>query len=300
MTKREEQIKKKWAERDRVVKAITRDGHFRAAVVNNTNCIHAAQQRHGLDPVRTLILGRALAGATLMASFLKGEERVVVRADGDGQVRSVYAEALQLGEVRGYSLLNKEPNDTRQSPLGDGILKVQRILYGKQEPVTGIVELHRGDLTSDMGHYLTQSEQIPSAFVIDLAFKNDELVRQSVGLLIQSMPGARPEDIFRVYDTIDYLDRLTEFAERGYSPEEILKQVLPGEIDILGSTPVDFFCRCSMERFKDVLVSLSYEEVNSMEDNGHNELVCQYCGERYYLSHDDFTEMRERMLARRN
>ena len=130
-------------------------------------------------------------------------------------------------------------------------------------------------------------------------FDEDDNVRQAVGLLIQAMPGARPEDIFKVYDTIDYLERLTEFADKGYSPEEILKQVLPGEIDVLGTTPVDFFCRCSIDRFKDVLVTLSYDEIQTMEKDGHNELVCQYCGEKYYLSEGDFTEMRERMLAKR-
>jgi len=295
-----DRIKKQWAERDRVTKAISRDGQFRAAVVHNTVSVQNAQQRHKLDPMRALLLGRALTGATLMASFLKGEERVVVRADGDGQVKSVYAEALQVGEVRGYSSLNSSPEEARTSPLGEGILKVQRILYGKQEPVTGIVELSRGDLTTDMSHYLTQSEQIPSAFIIDVAFKDDELIRQSVGLLIQAMPGALPEEIFKIYDTVDYLERLTAFADKGYSPEDILHQVLPGEIDVLGTTPVDFFCRCSVDRFKDVLVTLSYDEITGMERNGQNELVCQYCGEHYYLSADDFTEMRERMLARRN
>ena len=91
-----------------------------------------------------------MTGATLMASFLKGEERIVVTADGDGQVKSVYAEALHAGEVRGYSNLNGDKSEEANSPLGDGILKVQRILYGKQEPVTGIVELRKGDVTSDM------------------------------------------------------------------------------------------------------------------------------------------------------
>ena len=295
-----DKIKKKWTDRDRVTKAISNDRQFRAAVLHSTVTTQNAQQRHKLDPMRALILGRALTGATLMASFLKGEERVVIRADGDGLVRNVYAEALQLGEVRGYCNLNSSPENSRTSPMGEGILKVQRVLYGKQEPVTGIVELSRGDLTSDLGHYLTQSEQIPSAFIIDIAFKDDELIRQSVGLLIQALPGALPEEIFKIYDTIDYLDRLTEFADKGYSTEDILHQVLPGDITILGSTPVDFFCRCSVDRFKDVLVTLSYDEVNSMESKGHNELVCQYCGEHYYLSHEDFTEMRERMLAKRN
>jgi len=296
----DESVKKKWESRDRVTRAMSKNGLFRAAVVHNTVCARTAQERHKLDPMRALLLGRALSGATLMASFLNGEERVVIVAEGDGLIRNVYAEAMQVGEVRGYAHLNGKPTDDRPSALGEGLLKVQRVLYGKREPITGIVELRRGDVSSDLGHYLTQSEQIPSTFVMDLSFNSDDLIEHSVGLLVQAMPGSRPEDIFLVYDTLDYLDRLTEFIKKGYTTEDILRQVLPGEIEVLSSSPVDFFCRCSMDRFKSVLQTLGYEELSAMQQAGHNELVCQYCNEHYYLSNEDFTELIESLLAKRN
>ncbi|MBI2793341.1 MAG: Hsp33 family molecular chaperone HslO [Ignavibacteria bacterium] len=293
-------VRKQWEQRDRVTRAITKNGMFRAAVVQNSTSARTAQERHELEPIHALILGRALAGSALMASFLQGEERVVVTAEGDGLIKFVYAEALQVGEVRGYVRANANPADNRRSALGEGLLKVQRVLYGRREPVTGIVELRRGDITSDLGYYLTQSEQIPSAFVLDVSFRDDDNINQCVGLLIQALPGARPEDIFRIYDTLDYLERLTEFADKGYSPEDILNQVLPGEIDIISTSPIDFFCRCSLERFKNVLLTLGVDELNAMHEGGHNELVCQYCNEHYYLSNDDFSELKEQVLARRN
>lgn len=293
-------VRKKWLERDRVVKAITKSGSLRAAAIHNVTSVQTAQQRHHLEPLRALVLARAITGATLMASFLKGEERVVLTADGNGLVKSVYAEALQLGEVRGFCIANNNAVADQDSPLGTGILKVQRVLYGKHEPITGIVELHRGDITTDLGHYLTQSEQIPSAFVIDTSFNEENVIAQNVGLLVQAMPGARPEEIFKVYDILDVLDRPTEFADKGYSPEDLLRQVLPGEIEVLGSSPVDFFCRCSLDRFKSVLLTLGYEEIVGMQQAGHNELVCQYCNERYLLQDADFTELLEQLLARRN
>ena len=292
-------LKRQWEQRDRVTKGIAKDGFFRAAVIHNSTATRTAQERHRLDPIRAITLARALTGATLMASFLKGEERVVIVAEGDGQVKTVYAEALQLGEVRGYVSQNSNPIE-RDSPVGEGLLKVQRILYGKHDPILGIVELKRGDITSDLSYYLTQSEQIPSAFVIDVAFDENDLIRQSVGLVIQAMPGARPEDIFKVYDAIDYMDRLTEFADKRYSTEDMLQQIMPFDVDIIGSTPVDFFCRCSLDRFKSVLLTLGISEITAMRDEGQNELVCQYCGERYYLSTEDFDQLREQLLAKRN
>lgn len=293
-------VKKMWQDRDRVVRAITQDGFFRATAIKSTNLVRTAQEMHGLEPLRAIILGRALTGAALLASFLKGEERVVVHLDGNGPISSVYAEALQLGEVRGYANLNATPDPEATSALGEGIVKVSKMLYEKFEPVTGIVEMRRGDVTTDLSHYLTQSEQIPSAFIIDVAFDEHDTVRQAAGLLVQAMPGARPEDIFKVYDLVDYLGSLSEFIDGGFTPEEILRQVLPGEIDITSQTPVDFFCRCSMDRFKGMLMTLGLDEVNAMQEERQNELVCQYCSKRYHLTDADFEELRSKLLITRN
>lgn len=295
-----QQIKKLWAERDRVTRAMTNDGLFRASVIHNTRSVRAAEEKHQCTPIGSLVLARALTGASLMASFLKGEERVVVTASGDGVVGSLYAEAMSIGEVRGYVTMNASPEVDRMGPLGEGLLKVQRVLYGEYEPVMGVVQLRRGDVTSDLSHYLTQSEQIPSVFVIDVDYNDNDTIRESAGLLIQAMPGARPEDLFAVYDTIDYLDRLTAFIDKGYTPEDILRQVLPGEITVVSSSPVDYFCRCSHDKFKSLLLTLGLDEVRSMRQAKQNELVCQYCSSKYYLSEEDFTELEERLQASRN
>ena len=294
------QIKKLWAERDRVTRAMTNDGFFRASVIHNTRTVRAAQAQHLLAPVSSLVLARALTGASLMASFMKGEERVVITASGDGVVRSLYAEAMSIGEVRGYIVNNATPIGDRLGPRGEGLLKVHRVLYGKYEHVMGVVELRRGDVTSDLSHYLTQSEQIPSVFVIDVDYDEHETIRESAGLLIQAMPGARPEHLFAVYDAIDYLDPLTSLIDRGFSTEDILRHVMPGEITVVSSTPVDYFCRCSQEKFTSILLTLGLDEVRSMRNDGHNELVCQYCSSKYHLSDDDFADLEERLQATRN
>jgi molecular chaperone Hsp33 len=137
-------------------------------------------------------------------------------------------------------------------------------------------------------------------FVIDVDYNQDETIRESAGLLIQAMPGARPEDLFAVYDKIDYLERLTAYIDRGSSPEDILREVLPGEITIVTSSPVDYFCRCSQDKFKSLLLTLGLDEVLAMRSAGQNELVCQYCASKYYLSDDDFIDLEQRLQAARN
>jgi molecular chaperone Hsp33 len=295
-----EDVKKLWSQRDRVTRAITKDGTFRAALIHNPTTVRTAQQKHALNPVESLMLARMITGASLLASYLKGEERVILTAEGDGLIRTVCAEAMQIGEVRGYITPNPEPAQDRDTPLGKGLLRVQRVVYGEYEPVTGIVELRRGDVTSDLSYYLTQSEQIPSAFVIDVAYDDDNMIRQSVGLLVQAMPGARDVDIFKVYDAVDYLGRMTEYTDNGYTPEQILRQIMPSDIDVVASAPVDFFCRCSKDRYKAALLTLGLDELLGMQQDGHREMVCQYCSSAYHLTDADFDEMITRLKALTN
>ena len=295
-----EDVKKLWKDRDRVVRAMTTDGLFRVAVMRSSVMSRIAQEKHELGPLESLLLARALSGALLMASFLKGEERVTISVEGDGEISMVYAEAMQVGEVRGYCRRNTKPAATFESPLGKGLLKVQRVLYNNFEPVTGVVALRKGDVTSDLSYYLTQSEQIPSVMIIDVAYDDTQAIRQAAGLLLQAMPGATTEDIFKTYDALDYLGNLTGYLEEGMSLEELATKVLPSEATIMASTPVDFFCRCSMDRFKSALLTLGLDEVDAMQRDGHRELVCQYCNAQYRLVDQDFAEMREQLLAQRN
>lgn len=297
----QDDVKKLWRDRDRVVRAMTENGLFRVAVMRSTTTTRKAQQQHDLAPLESLLLARALMGASLMASFLKGEERVTLNFEGDGAIATVYAEAMQVGEVRGYCRTRSGgTNEGQASALGQGLLKVQRVLYSNYEPVTGVVELQRGDITADLSYYLTQSEQIPSVFVLDVAYDEHHAIRQSAGLLLQAMPGATNEEIFAAYDAVDYLDRLTSYLDADMPLEEIAMKVLPSASTVTASSPVDFFCRCSMDRFKAALITLGYQEVLAMERDGHRELVCQYCSSHYDLSDQDFAEMKEQLLAQRN
>lgn len=88
--------------KDRLIKGITTDGHFKISVVKTTEVVKTAQENHQLSLLNTVILGRALTATMLLASELKGEERIRMRMDGDGPIGFIVAEANSVGEIRGY------------------------------------------------------------------------------------------------------------------------------------------------------------------------------------------------------
>ncbi len=300
------ELKQRFRQRDRVVRVLSLDGAFRAVAIKNTVVAQTAQQRHGLEPVGARLLAQALASASLLASFLKGEERIVVEVHGDGPVSTVAAEALQVGEVRGYVEYEQEqsngvPLAAHPYPLGrKGLFRIMRILYNHSEPVVSVVELQPGDIAVNLEYYFERSEQIPTVVQFDVTFDKSGFISTSAALLVQTMPGATPQEIYAVEERLRVLPPLSELLASGFMPEEILRQVLPGPFTVLNNTPVDFFCRCSRERFKELLTTLSYEEVQEMQRLGHNELVCHYCGERYRLTGQDFAEVLQRIQARTN
>jgi molecular chaperone Hsp33 len=300
------ELKQRFRQRDRVIRALTLDGAFRGVAINNTVVAQTAQQRHRLEPVGARLLAQALGAASLLASFLKGEERIILEAGGDGPIAAVTAEAIQVGEVRGYVQYAEERTDglplaAHPYPMGtQGLFRVLRILYNHVEPVVSVVELQPGDIVTNLEYYFEQSEQIPTAVRYDVAFGPDGTVTASVGLFVQTMPGATPRDIRVVEERLEELPPLTELLAAGVMPEELLRRVLPGPFTVLNNTPIDFFCRCSRERFKELLATLTYEEVEEMRRLGQNELVCQFCGERYRLEEEDFTDVLRRIQARSN
>lgn len=284
-------------QRDRVVKAMSSDGFFRVAVLKNTRTVLSAQERHLLSPLTAVLLGRMMSAATLLSSFLKGEERIIVEAMGNGIVGKVFAEALQVGEVRGYvehpsAMLDfSDPNINLSSALGIGLLRVTRVLYNQSEPAVGIVELKEGDINTDLAYYLTQSEQIPSAVALDVDVDSEGKVCSSGGLLIQALPGAPAEEILKIQQNIIDIGSITNLFTNGYNPDEVLKMIMPFELTDSKSSSVEFFCRCSLSKFKAALKTLDTEEILSMQKAGHNELVCQYCHNQYILTDADFEEL---------
>lgn len=300
-----EALKKQFHQRDRVVRVISKDGFFRAVAIKNTNSVATAQSRHNLDTLPAYFLGKAMTAASLMAAFLKGEERLSVEIQGSSVIKKVFAEAIQVGEVRGFvDMANTEemPDrlDSIESAIGAGTMRVARVLYNKSEPIIGVVELVQGDVATDLAYYYRQSEQIPTAVLLDITFDEQGMVKHSGGMLVQSMPGAKLEDVVRVAEKLYELAPITSFIEAGKNPEEIIRAAVDFEFDVVKTAPVDFFCRCSKETFLKRLVTLGSDEIKAMKNEGDQEVVCQYCNEKYIIDQNDFETMLVEIQAKKN
>jgi len=289
--------KKAFEFKDRLIKGITTDGHFKISVVKTSDLVKEAKERHGLSLLNTIILGRALTATMLLASELKGEERIRLRMEGDGPIGSLIAEANSLGEVRGYvanptvELNYTDSSTTFGEGLGLGVLTFSKTLYNEAEPRTSTIQLINGDVTSDIAHYLAQSEQIDSALILGVGMSNEGDVTEAGGLLIQKLPDAPEGQIDMLQERLASFPAVHKFFEDEQYIDDVMHKVMsPIKVKELSRQLVDFFCRCNKDRFLNALSMLNYDDLKDMKGESQ-EIVCQYCNNRENISKKEIAEL---------
>ncbi|WP_349409084.1 Hsp33 family molecular chaperone HslO [Pseudalkalibacillus sp. SCS-8] len=286
---------------DYLVKALAFNGDIRAFAVDTTEMIKEAQRRQGTLPTASAALGRAMTASTMMASMLKGEKnKLTVKIEGDGPIGVIIVDANMNGDTRGYVSnplvhfdLNKHGKlDVARAVGRNGHLSVVKDL-GMRDKFTGQVPLVSGELGEDFTYYFVSSEQIPSAVAVGVLVNPDNTILASGGFVIQVMPGAQDEMITFIEKRLENLDPVSKMIEAGHSPEQLLHNVLGEEnVKILETSPVQFKCTCSRERFADAIISLGVEEIESMiQEDGKADAKCHFCNESYHYTKEDLEKL---------
>jgi Disulfide bond chaperones of the HSP33 family len=269
-------------------------GRVRGALLHGTRMVNAMRANHGLGPAETLLLGRAYLFAALLGTTIKGEDRLVLRVDGNGPAEGFSVETTAGSEVRGWLFKNPVGELGESSPFGSGTLTVTRFTEGKAHPFVGSVELETGRLAQDLAAYYLKSEQTRTAF--DAGIELDAS-RRAVGagaLYLQALPGADEDFLGRVEDAIPFLPPIGKyFAEGGSAGAFLEANLAPLFPEIVGERGASFSCRCSRERFGSFLAASSLELLKDLAEKGPwpIETVCHNCGSAYHFPKDEIEAM---------
>ncbi|MCL5990683.1 MAG: Hsp33 family molecular chaperone HslO [Bacteroidetes bacterium] len=292
-------LKHKLINADRLISVIAQSGRFRASTVRNNITAQTAQEKHKLSKLPADYLAKHLTSATLISSFLKGEERIILDSSGS-VIEKVYTEAMPIGEVRGFIKLSNSIGTSEKSLLNGGFFKLSKILYDKGEPITGIIEIKSDNVEEIIEDYFLDSEQIPTYIKLDVGFDSDNKINSSSGIIVQSLPGTPIREMEEVRKKLKNSPSINELLKEESGLSLILKNLLPFDFDVTKTSRVDFFCRCSKENFISKLYTLPVGEIESMQSENHNELVCQFCNSHYYLDNNDFNKIIHDLSAKKN
>jgi molecular chaperone Hsp33 len=286
--------------RDRIAVFVLAAGQVRGALLNGTRMVNEMRANHGLGILETLVLGRAYLGIALMASGLKGSDRVAMQINCSGPIKGLSVEANAFGEVRGY--LKRVPIPVA-APLEDfdlsrffgaGLLSVTRTLQNAKQPFTGQVELRHGNVAQDLAHYYLASEQTRTAFNLSIKFDRDGEVTGAGGLFLQAMPRAEEPLTAELETIVHNFPSLGEVFAGEQTPDQVAAEVLAAYAPkLLSDRRVEFLCHCSRERLHRLLAMLPIEDLRDLRDNGPFpvEMRCHNCNTPYEFSREEMEEL---------
>lgn len=190
--------------------------------------------------------------------------------------------------------------DTIGDGLGIGLLTVTKTLYNEAEPHHSSTKLVSGNITDDLAFYMVQSEQIPSAILLDVGIDEDGKITEAGGLLVQRLPDAPEGKIDLLQDKLKSFPSIDSLLGNGDYIDDIMQKAMkPFSVKELDRQPVDFFCRCTRKRFVEALNLLSYEDLRKISDQGQ-ELVCHFCNTHYHISKHEIEDMMQVSKAKMN
>ena len=119
------------AQKDCLVRAISKDGFVNAVAVYTRGLTERARQIHHTSPVATAALGRALAACSMMGNALKDNgASVTMQIKGDGPLGTILTVSDSEGNVRGYV----------QNPAVDLALREDGKLDGLEDQLTELTK----------------------------------------------------------------------------------------------------------------------------------------------------------------
>ncbi|HDK7176899.1 TPA: Hsp33 family molecular chaperone HslO [Clostridium botulinum] len=283
--------------KDRLVKAIAKDGQVRIIGAITTELVNEGVKLHNCAPTAAAALGRMLTAGALMGTTLKSEkDTLTLQIHGGGIAKGVVVTSYADGHVKGYignPTADIEPNSKGKLDVSGIIGKNGNLLVirdmGLKEPYIGQVPIYTGEIGEDLAYYYTVSEQTPSAVGLGVLVDKDLSIKSSGGFIIQMMPGADEMLADLISYRLEEIPSITEMISKGMTIEEILEYIFEDmDLNILESIVPEYRCDCSREKVERALASIGQKDLKEIYDEGkEEELKCHFCNKAYVFSHDE-------------
>jgi len=276
---------------DSLTHVIADDGVFFALACVATEAVSEASRRHDCGPLAAIALGRALAGAALLAALLKDGQYVQLKFEGNGPLGKVIAEAGYDGWLRGYVA---EPR--ADAPLVAGRLSVAQGLgragflsvkkfIGLPQAYHGMVQLCTSEIGEDIAWYLLQSEQKPSYIAVSaLALPNGQV--PAAGLLIQPLPGVDETALADIEKALAVLPPLSALLTEKATSEVIAAKLCQHiSHHVTAIRPLRYKCGCTVEKTRAALATLGAAQLREILVGEESVGVrCEFCRKSYLFS----------------
>lgn len=289
---------------DYCLRGVSEDGSVKLWLARTTNLCEEGRRRHDAWSVAAAALGRLLTAGVFFGLNLKGEDdSVTLRINGDGPLRSLAVVAEADGAVRGFVAEPHVEIERRDDgklnvggAIGQGTLTVIKDM-GFGEPYSGTVNLVTGEIGDDIAEYFLESEQTPAAVGLGVLIAPEGSVAAAGGFMLQLLPHADEQVVKQLEFNLANLLPVSKMVAEGFTLTEMANEVMLGvPWRELERSPLAYRCSCSKERLHDALLAVGYKQLKELyEDKAHMgeaaEVVCRFCGEKYYFEPGELKAM---------
>ena len=303
--------------KSKILIGVDKSGSYRVYLTITTGIVEEARKLHGLSPLASAALGRALTAAGMMSIQLKGDgNRLTLIFQGDGPAKQILVTGYGDGRIKGY--ISNPVVDLPLRPdgkldvggaIGVGDLTVVKDL-GLKEPYTGSIALVSGEIADDLTAYYYISEQQNTSLALGVKV-GDMHIQEAGGMFIQMLPGAEDGAIDALESMLKDVKPMTTNIQTviengaGKSEEGLLEDLMnlifadmPEEYkpSVLEYKEMELKCDCSRERMEQALMTIGKHDLAQIiEEDGQAELECHFCGSKYKFEKDQLEKMLEEM-----
>ena len=285
----------------KIVRALSEDGGVLCSAINSTDMVSDMARLHEASPVVTAALGRMTTAVSIMGGMLKYEgDTLTLRINGGGPCGTLTAVSDYRGNVKCCA-----GNASATVPLkadgsldvagvigGDGTLTVVKDM-GLKEPYCGQIPLASGNIADDITKYYAVSEQLPTVVSLGIIFGEGAKIEAAGGFMVQVVPPISDKSVQALERNLADMDSINSMLEQRLDPEQIALKALSGlGGDILDSWEAQYYCDCSRDRTRGILMTLGKDEIEKLaEEQKETEVCCHFCNKKYRFTADELLKM---------
>lgn len=248
--------------------------------------------------------------AVALSSMLKFDGIFTLQASGKGPVKTLVADVVSDGSIRGCAAFSDEEmaaleggtggyynGYTLADLMGEGYLAFTVDQGAHTERYQGIVSLEGEKLQDSVAHYFEQSEQLRTSLCVASEYKDGRW--RSGALMIQFLPDDQGDGSVVAFNDKSDDERKEDWRrskillqtctdQELVAPDlhihELLRRLFHEEgVIVYEEKPVFKKCRCSQERVQAVVDSLSDADRAHAAKDGVIEMTCEFCSHTYTI-----------------
>lgn len=268
---------------DQIQRILFDELDIRGVVSGLEQTCHDCFANHNYPMVIQQALGEMLAAVSLLSSSLKFKGRLILQAQGQGDVQLLMAETTHDRNLRAIARYEGElPEQASVVELIEQGQMAITIEPEKGQRYQGVVPLDGASLAQCLESYFVSSEQLPTQ--VHLVSDGEK----AAGLLLQVLPaqGTGAED----WERISHLAATVKSEELlNLDNETLLYRLFHEETcRLYEADAVCFKCTCSRQRSEQSLKLVGEEELLSLlAERGSVDVNCQFCNSHYGFDETD-------------